>query len=137
MKYVKRAKGESYVAKKALPALVLLAAMLVMLLSGCAGEEAAQPPAEDEPMAGAYSAERELTEDDLAVFNDAEGDHDIYYVPRTVATQVVAGINYRFGCVMAHSEDDPDAPITYVFIYQPLEGPAEFVRVSEDINGND
>lgn len=124
--------------KTVITAAILLVAMFTMLAVGCAGGEGAAPPPVDEgPMAGAYNNSREVEEDDLAVYFEAMGDEADYYVPRLVATQVVAGINYRFACVDAGNAEEPDAPMVYVFIYQPLDGPAEFVKVSVNEDGSD
>jgi len=51
----------------------------------------------EDVMVGAYSEYRELQDDELSLFESVyQG--DIALTPKSVATQVVAGTNYRYRC---------------------------------------
>ena len=66
---------------------------------------------------GGFTSLREVTPEDHAVFDEAvEGSED--YTLIAVATQIVAGTNYRFLCRR-------DGERCWVRIYKPLDGPAE------------
>lgn len=70
---------------------------------------------------GGFSEARELTEDDLAVFN--KGTEEYAYlnlVPVSVSTQVVAGLNYMFNCTSKGPDGQESA--CQVLIYKPLQG---------------
>lgn len=48
---------------------------------------------------GGYTQQREITEEELSLFKSVTADTEYgKYVPETVATQIVAGINLRFTC---------------------------------------
>lgn len=77
-------------------------------------DEAAQDNVE-RFMTGAYTGYRELTEEEKDLFRDTyKGDEKLD--PMSVATQVVAGINYRFACT---DQNDGEYVVT---IYKPLPG---------------
>lgn len=67
---------------------------------------------------GAYTDYRELTEEETELFHEVYMADDILH-PWTVATQVVAGINYRYAC----SDDNGDEYV--VTIYKPLPNHGE------------
>lgn len=72
--------------KKAL--LVLLSAVLLCtLMVACKKEE---------PLAGGFTKQREVTAEEISLFETALGEEATNYTPLKVATQVVAGTNYRF-----------------------------------------
>lgn len=76
----------------------------------------------EKPMAGAYTAQRPLSKEDLALFRSVTADLDgVRYVPESVATQIVAGTNYRFVCeaVVPGKAEIYRAEIT---VFQPLPG---------------
>lgn len=71
---------------------------------------------QDTDLLGGYSEPRELTEEDLAVFNTATANYGYLNLqPVSVSTQVVAGLNYSFECASNGSS-------CYVFIFRPLNG---------------
>lgn len=67
----------------------------------------------EKTMCGGYTDYRPMTEDDLAVFEQYSQDNKTL-TPVEVATQVVAGINYRFHCVDESRHD------TVITIFVPL-----------------
>ena len=83
------------------------------------------------PLVGAYSADRELTEEDRAVFEEAMKDvKGTAYEPALVATQVVAGLNYRFTVTAAPDEPNAAPYTAYVYVFKPLgDGAPELVDI--------
>ena len=75
-----------------------------------------------ETLVGGWSAFHPLTANDQAVFNQAlNGFVGVHYTPTSVATQIVAGTNYRFKCTASI----PPAEVVWeaiVEIYAPLVG---------------
>ncbi len=93
---------------------ILLAVMIIsvslLALGGC-GNRAA----------GGYTEDREVTDDDRAIFNKAmEGMTGVQYEPEKVATQVVSGTNYRFYCKATEVIPDVTSSYVHVIIYVPL-----------------
>jgi len=83
-----------------------------------------------EPNTGDYSADRPLTDEDLAVFEEVMNSWDgAVYAPTLVATQVVAGTNYRFTATATGVCPDAEPHEVYVYIFLPLDGPAELVEI--------
>ncbi len=110
--------------KKILLVLTLILCMSFLLL-GCEQEA---PASESVPMTGAYSERRELTEEDEALFAEVMGEDAENYEMIDVATQVVAGTNYRF-CATDLSTDVR----MNIIVYVPLEEDAapELVEITE------
>ncbi|MCV6590805.1 MAG: hypothetical protein OIF57_17560 [Marinobacterium sp.] len=82
-------------------------------------------------MAGGWTPYRPVTAADLHVFMEAtEGMVGVTYIPHEVATQVVAGTNYRFRCQtrQLHATGAIVGTAT-VQIYQPLQGQPEITRI--------
>ncbi len=98
--------------KKFLAAAMFLTFAFAFLLGGCGGASSSS-----QQMVGAYTEDRDLTDDDLAVFTAAMADNAdaANYMPETVATQVVSGTNYRF-----YAKDVAADKYVHVFIYLPL-----------------
>ncbi|MCL2671141.1 MAG: hypothetical protein FWF10_03785 [Clostridiales bacterium] len=106
-------------------ALCLAVIIIVMGLAACVQKDA--PPA---PIVGGYTEDRAVTEDDLAVFNAAmEHLVGVNYVPTLVATQVVAGTNYRFMATAMPVVPDAESYEVYIYIFQPLAGDPELVEI--------
>lgn len=80
-----------------------------------------------EHLCGGYSAQRKPSEEELAMFAFAT-DNDPQYEPVSVATQVVAGINYKFWC---RRKDGGHCMVT---IFKPLPGQGDPVisRIDEN-----
>lgn len=101
---------------------MLLSALL--LFSGC-GSSA---------ICGGYTKQRDITEDELAMFRTAtEEMTDAVYTALSVATQVVAGTNYKFRCKyeptggvkageIKEGEMNPKGGNCWVIIFKPLPG---------------
>jgi len=84
-----------------------------------------------EPMiSGGWSEFRDLTEEDLAVFEEAMADLDgVVYEPISVSTQIVAGMNYRFLCNATVVYPDAETVEKYVTVYKDLEGNVEITEI--------
>jgi len=109
----------------------LAAAILLTGLAGC-GEKEEKDPDEETHLVGGYSQDRALTEEDMEVFNQAlEGFTGVAYEPTLVATQVVAGLNYRFTTIATPVIPEPYSYPAYVYIFKPLSGPPELVKVEK------
>ncbi|WP_075342632.1 hypothetical protein [Tenacibaculum agarivorans] len=81
-----------------------------------------QTATKENTLVGGWTAYRPLTAEDKAVFEEAlNGFVGVIYTPEQVATQVVAGTNYRFKC----SASVPPSDVVWeaiVEIFQPLPG---------------
>ena len=108
--------------------LCLAAAILFTGLTGCLKKE--KP---DEPLlVGGFSQDRAVTPEDLEIFYQAfEGFTGVSYEPTLVATQVVAGMNYRFTTTATPVIPEPYSYTAYVYIFKPLDGPAELVNIEK------
>ncbi|MBR4915889.1 MAG: hypothetical protein IKZ45_02250 [Fibrobacter sp.] len=78
----------------------------------------------DEMLMGGFSEQRPLTAEDSAVFAAATKDYAyLKLAPLSVATQVVAGMNYLFLCTTSGFNRPPTG--TLVKIFKPLPGRGE------------
>ena len=102
--------------------------MFLVLMSGCKKDD--PEPASAESLAGGFTEDRELTTEDWEVFLEAVDLDGVSYVPTLVATQVVAGTNYRFTATGTPVVPDPESFTAYVYVFKPLEGPAELVDIA-------
>lgn len=113
--------------KKAI-AILFAGALAVGGLAGCASGAASPKPAptSETPDEGAYSADRALTTEDKDLFQTAMKSvtGDKTYEATAVATQVVAGTNYRFTVTVTEGSNSHEA---YVIIFKPLKGDPDFV----------
>lgn len=96
--------------------------IILLILISCTKNVSAQENNKDVPISGGYSAERDVTQEDLELFrNTYKG--EIPLTPIRVSTQVVAGLKYKFIC-----KDDNDNRYQ-VIIYKKLSGEAEVMSV--------
>jgi len=81
-------------------------------------------------IAGGYTEDRDVTPEDLEIFYKAlEGLTGVAYEPSKVATQVVAGMNYRFTATATPVIPDPEPYMARVTIFAPLAGEPELVEI--------
>lgn len=101
-----------------------LTALALLLFAGCGKfGSRAEVHSEKPILAGAYTQQRPLNDDDKALFRAAIAEIDgVGYHPETVATQVVAGTNYRFICTAKPSTLHPKEYKAEVTVFQPLPG---------------
>lgn len=80
----------------------------------------------DECIEGGWTSHHEPDEDAMQVFSEAlRGFARVKYTPITVATQVVAGINYCFLCDAMTLAKEPKKFHVYVYVFRPLPGQGE------------
>lgn len=83
-------------------------------------------------LVGGRATYEPLTTVDIKVFNEATGDGKILgvdYTPKKVATQIVAGMNYKFKCTASI----PPKQVVWqaiIEVYQPLESKAHIVSIT-------
>jgi Flavodoxins len=80
-------------------------------------------------LAGGYSEQREPSEEEIELFKKVTGEGDMVLTPLSVATQVVAGLNYRFYC--RYEEQGADSGHCYVIIYKPLQGDPTLTKIEK------
>lgn len=77
-------------------------------------------------LVGAFSEQRELSEEELELFKAVTADSKTCYMPLSVSTQVVAGMNYRFYCRCDYG--DGNGPNhCFLTVYKPLSGDAKII----------
>lgn len=75
---------------------------------------------------GGYTDQRRLSDEERALFDEAVGPAgDIVYKPMSVATQVVAGTNYRFVCKARETKKHGKRFDAVIVVYKPLPGQGE------------
>lgn len=122
--------------KKTLVALVLVMAM-VFSFAACGDNTKkddvdTSSTASTEDVVGGYTEEREPTADEIAMFDKVMGEvTGVGYEPLKVATQVVAGTNYKFYCKTTTMDADATEGYAYVTIFEPLEGEPELGDITE------
>lgn len=86
---------------------------------------------EKREMVGAFSDQRPVDETALAAFHAAvDGKYDyLNLTPISVASQVVAGINYLFTCTQKMGEEDVNQVTVKIFAPLPGRGEPELVEV--------
>jgi hypothetical protein len=112
--------------------LALLAACLAItiMLAGCAKDSPKEPETSNLPAAGGYTGDRQLTDEDIEIFTKAmEANVGVGYEPTLVATQVVAGTNYRFTATATPVVPDAVPYTVNIYIYQPLDGAPELTEI--------
>ena len=97
---------------------------VVQFLAGLSNSE------NEEHLVGAYSEARELSDEDSTVFFKATADYAyLHLVPKSVSSQVVAGMNYIFECEMTGPDGIPSKARVLVFAPLPGQGDPEMIRV--------
>lgn len=90
-------------------------------------------PAPRPVFCGGWSEQREPTAEEIAMFSFVT-DNNPDFKPVSVATQVVAGINYRFWSTFEPAVQSGQKPDHYwVEIFKPLEGDPELISCEEDM----
>lgn len=108
--------------------LILTLAAAALAACGGPGRKAAKTEESKERvvMTGGYTEQRPLSEQEQALFHQVtQGLTGVAYTPESVATQVVAGINYRFVCKARTVTLDHETYQAEVTVYQPLPGQGE------------
>jgi len=112
--------------------IALVCALFAVGMAACVETEGSHQQKENETLCGGYTKLRELEDEDLDIFRKVMG--DAAFTPLSVATQVVAGLNYRFWC--RFDDKSENSPIhCFVTIYQPLQGDAVLSKVESESGG--
>ena len=120
--------------KKRIIVRLIVVLVLASLISGCGNKDQEQSDSgnneqeqvdseesEESQLVGGFTEMREVTEDDLAVFNAALSvEEQQKYSPQKVATQVVAGTNFNFECVVINNSEGTEE-IVNIIIFKPLD----------------
>ncbi|MDO5442961.1 MAG: hypothetical protein Q4G10_04765 [Bacteroidia bacterium] len=119
---------------------ILLSLIIALPLFGCANNNKVKSDVdsgttteeivEESPadrMVGAFTEPREITPEELEMFKKATADYaELQLVPQNVATQVVAGINYKFFC---DCKEGYNLSRCDVIIYKPLDGEPSVTKI--------
>lgn len=81
-----------------------------------------------EQLCGGYSEQRIPTDEELVMFRTVTQNCDMTLTPKKVATQVVAGTNYKFFC---RYTDNSGSGKCDVIIYRPLQGEPELTGIKK------
>ena len=101
--------------------------MMSLAIAGCGNVTCRRAAVQDErkELCGGYTAQRELSDEEKALFNEVAASSAEGFVPVSVATQVVAGINYKFIC------KGPSDETEIITIYKPLSGQARITSIEK------
>lgn len=104
-----------------------IAILAATLLTACGGPgKKAEKQPEKTVMCGGYNQQRPLSDAERTLFRQVTDTlTGVSYTPESVATQVVAGTNYRFICRAKSATPDPAAYKAEVVVYKPLPGQGE------------
>lgn len=107
--------------------LIRIAALLAVIL-GFTGFQCSEVDG-NRHLCGAYTGQRAVTAEEMELFESVIGTIDTIteYTPVSVATQVVAGLNYKFLC--RYDDRNGSTGDCYVVIYQPLQGDPELTGI--------
>ena len=103
---------------------MLLCLSLISGAYGCGG--AGNEKEDGTEIVGGYSKPRTLSKEEKALFEEAvKGLEGVEYKPLNVATQVVAGTNYRFICRGRETARKGKRFDAVIVVYKPLPGQGE------------
>lgn len=112
--------------KKSIYVILAVFATLLLTFTGCV----TKLPTDGIPMPGGYSEDRTPDDEEIAIFEAVlAGQVGNTYETTLVATQVVAGVNYRFTATATPVVPDGKPVDVYVYIYAPLTGDPELVEI--------
>ena len=97
-----------------------IAALAAMLLTACGSpEKRTEKQQEKTILCGGYTRQRPLEASDRELFRRATaGMTGVSYTPESVATQVVAGTNYRFICTAKTATPGPETYEAEIIVFQ-------------------
>ena len=98
-----------------------------MLLTACGSpEKRTEKQQEKTILCGGYTGQWPLEASDRELFRRATtGMTGVSYTPESVATQVVAGTNYRFICTAKTTTPGLETYEAEIIVFQPLPGQGE------------
>lgn len=107
---------------------ITIAILAAGLLAACGGpgrqaRKQTEKRAEKTVLYGGYTQQRPLDDAERALFRSVTaGMTGVSYTPESVATQVVAGMNYRFVCTATSTTLQPETYRAEIIVYRPLPG---------------
>lgn len=110
--------------------IILLLAATLCSFSSCEKlSEVFSPQNSQEGVVGGYSKPRNLTDEDIALFEQATAQlQGVEYKPMNVATQIVAGVNYRYLCKARRIDESGKKGKRFyaaIVVHKPLAGQGE------------
>ena len=84
---------------------------------------------QEKHLCGGYTEQREPSEDEMTLFRQATAGIDTTFTPLSVATQVVAGLNYKFWCRFEDSVHGLSGHC-WTVIYKDLQGNATLTGIT-------
>lgn len=91
---------------------------------------------ESQGVVGGYSKPHNLSDEELSIFEQATAKlQGVEYKPMNVATQIVAGVNYRFLCKARRIDENGKKGKRYyaaIVVHKPLNGQGELRILSID-----
>lgn len=112
----------------------MLMAGIIVLMAACGSHvrnHETTPEGKNHIMCGAYSSMRNVSSDELAMFRQVTDTLNLKLKPQQVATQVVAGINYKFVCKYT-DKVQATSGTCIVVIYKPLQGNPSLTSLQKD-----
>lgn len=86
---------------------------------------------EEKQLCGGYQEQREISEEEMALFRSVTGRGDMVLTPLSVSTQIVSGINYKFWCRYEDKENKASGHC-WVVIYRNLAGVASLTSITKE-----
>lgn len=109
--------------------------LITLFCASCAnGNKQNETPAEEEQaktLCGGYTDQRDLSEEDIAFFKEVTAGEELVLTPVSVATQVVAGVNYKFLCRYEDKAAGESGNCT-VTIFRDLKGNAKVTKIEKE-----
>lgn len=81
-------------------------------------------------LCGGYTEQREISDEEMEMFRKVTDGSTTVYAPLSVATQVVAGLNYKFYCRFEESGENGSGHCL-VTIYKPIQGDPQLTGVEK------
>ena len=106
-------------------------AIMMSLFCSCAPKGEVRTQETEKTLCGGYTAQRELTEEEMALFRSVTGTGDMTFTPLSVSTQVVAGLNYKFWCRYEDKVHDASGHC-WIVIYKDLQGNASLSSITKE-----
>lgn len=89
-------------------------------------EKKMEKQTESAVMTGGYTQQKPLGDQERELFRQVtHGMTGVSYTPESVATQIVAGTNYRFICTAKSATLNPETYQAEVIVFKPLPGRGE------------
>ena len=105
--------------------------LALIMITSCAprSERVIATPPQERHMTGAYTDQREPSEEEVALLRNVTDGQDMTITPLSVSTQVVAGLNYKFWC---RYQDGGDYGHCWVVIYRDLQGNVSLTSITKE-----